>query len=350
LSTQILFELKNTYYENTFTFFSIFFINLCFCQEIETFNTVDGSKFLIYDPTSTIDQTPSGSGSNWSFSNLNRIGENTDNYSVPNADEQNTFQGTTEVLTVQQLSPPAERKLFLKHAANATYITGATQEGITLNYSGENAYVGEFPMSFNTQNSGPVSGTFSYDGTNGTFTGTFTAEVDAHGNLSLSDNSGGNFNRGVTRLKVVQNLNLFVAVNPFAPVATVNQLSYYYYDSSEDNIAFRTNDVSLVSTLLGNQNSKSFEANNLYTLSVKTPQRLEGIVIYPNPVKDVTNIKIDKDINIVSLKILNLIGQTIYHTKTNPVDLPTNKLKRGLYFVVLETDSDRKYIKKIIKQ
>lgn len=288
LSTQILFELKNTYYENTFTFFSIFFINLCFCQEIETFNTVDGSKFLIYDPTSTIDQTPSGSGSNWSFSNLNRIGEN--------------------------------------------------------------AYVGEFPMSFNTQNSGPVSGTFSYDGTNGTFTGTFTAEVDAHGNLSLSDNSGGNFNRGVTRLKVVQNLNLFVAVNPFAPVATVNQLSYYYYDSSEDNIAFRTNDVSLVSTLLGNQNSKSFEANNQYTLSVKTPQRLEGIVIYPNPVKDVTNIKIDKDINIVSLKILNLIGQTIYHTKTNPVDLPTNKLKRGLYFVVLETDSDRKYIKKIIKQ
>ena len=288
LSTQILFELKNTYYENTFTFFSIFFINLCFCQEIETFNTVDGSKFLIYDPTSTIDQTPSGSGSNWSFSNLNRIGEN--------------------------------------------------------------AYVGEFPMSFNTQNSGPVSGTFSYDGTNGTFTGTFTAEVDAHGNLSLSDNSGGNFNRGVTRLKVVQNLNLFVAVNPFAPVATVNQLSYYYYDSSEDNIAFRTNDVSLVSTLLGNQNSKSFEANNQYTLSVKTPQRLEGIVIYPNPVKDVTNIKIDKDINIVSLKILNLIGQTIYHTKTNPVDLPTNKLKRGLYFVVLETDSDQKYIKKIIKQ
>jgi hypothetical protein len=205
-------------------------------------------------------------------------------------------------------------------------------------------------MSFNTQNSGPVSGAFSYDGTNGTFTGTFTAEVDAHGNLSLSDNSGGNFNRGVTRLKVVQNLNLFVAVNPFAPVATVNQLSYYYYDSSEDNIAFRTNDVSLVSTLLGNQNSKSFEANNQYTLSFKTPQRLEGIVIYPNPVKDVTNIKIDKDINIVSLKILNLIGQTIYHTKTNPVDLPTNKLKRGLYFVVLETDSDRKYIKKIIKQ
>ena len=129
-------------------FFSIFFINLCFCQEIETFNTVDGSKFLIYDPTSTIDQTPSGSGSNWSFSNLNRIGENTDNYSVPNADEQNTFQGTTEVLTDQQLSPPAERKLFLKHAANATYITGATQEGITLNYIGENAYVGEFPMSF----------------------------------------------------------------------------------------------------------------------------------------------------------------------------------------------------------
>lgn len=108
--------------------------------------------------------------------------------------------------------------------------------------------------------------------------------------------------------------------------------------------------MSLVSTLLGNQNSKSFEANNQHTLSVKTPQRLEGIVIYPNPVKDVTNIKIDKDINIVSLKILNLIGQTIYHTKTNPVDLPTNKLKRGLYFVVLETDSDRKYIKKIIKQ
>lgn len=331
-------------------FFSIFFINLCLCQEIETFNTVDGSKFFIYDPTSTIDQTPSGSSSNWSFSNLNRIGENTDNYSDPNTDEQNTFQGTTEVLTVQQLSPPNERKLFLKHAADATYITGATQEGITLNYSGENAYVGEFPMSFNTQNSGTVSGTFSYNGTNGTFTGTFTAEVDAHGNLSLSDNSGGNFNRGVTRLKVVQNLNLFVAVNPFAPIATVNQLSYYYYDNSEDNIAFRTNDVSLVSTLLGNQNSKSFEANNQYTLFIKTPKGLEGIAIYPNPVKDVINIKIDKDINIVSIKILNLIGQTIYQAQSNPVDLPTNKLKRGLYFVVLETDSNRKYIKKIIKQ
>jgi hypothetical protein len=69
----------------------------------------------------------------------------------------------------------------LKENGSGTSITGVSQGDIILNYSGTNSFVGLFPMSFGINNSGAVSGTFTYQGTNGTFTGTATSTVDAYG-------------------------------------------------------------------------------------------------------------------------------------------------------------------------
>ena len=158
----------------------------------------------------------------------------------------------------------------MKENGSGTSITGVSQGDIILNYSGTNSFVGLFPMSFGTNNSGAVSGTFTYQGANGTFTGTATSTVDAYGTLSINDTMGGNYSGTVTRLRIDQTLSF--SIPPiFNNIGTLTQTSYYYYDNSINNIAFRYNNALLVSGFLGvNENIETLESTILTTLSTNT--------------------------------------------------------------------------------
>ena len=192
----------------------------------------------------------------------------------------------------------------MKENGSGTSITGVSQGDIILNYSGTNSFVGLFPMSFGINNSGAVSGTFTYQGTNGTFTGTATSTVDAYGTLSINDTMGGSYSGTVTRLRIDQTLSF--SIPPiFNNIGTLTQTSYYYYDNSINNIAFRYNNALLVSGFLGvNENIETLESTILTTLSTNTIENETFVILYPNPAQDFLHIKFNKNVRITQLKYM----------------------------------------------
>ncbi|MCK5787491.1 MAG: T9SS type A sorting domain-containing protein [Chlamydiia bacterium] len=69
---------------------------------------------------------------------------------------------------------------------------------------------------------------------------------------------------------------------------------------------------------------------------------LEGVSVYPNPVKNVLNIKAGKDAKVT---VLNTIGSTVYEGKAEAIN--TQSWKKGLYFVVVEEGNKSKTVKVI---
>ena len=69
------------------------------------------------------------------------------------------------------------------------------------------------------------------------------------------------------------------------------------------------------------------------------------ISIYPNPVKDVLNIKSNKEIQ--SVEIFNTVGQKVLQSKGNQVN--TSKLKAGVYMIQIKDAKNEISTKKFIK-
>ena len=72
--------------------------------------------------------------------------------------------------------------------------------------------------------------------------------------------------------------------------------------------------------------------------------------IYPNPAKDILNIKTENYLN-TTISIHNALGQVIYNTKmiSSNERLNISKYSKGLYYVILENDKNRSLNKLIIK-
>lgn len=76
---------------------------------------------------------------------------------------------------------------------------------------------------------------------------------------------------------------------------------------------------------------------------------LKSVVVYPNPVKDILNITIDK--NITAIALYNVLGQEVL-TKffnSNEVAFDISSLNSGTYFVKVYADNEVKTVK-VIKQ
>jgi hypothetical protein len=322
-----------------------------FSQTITSFNTDPNSDFSIVSPTMMFDQTPTGANAFWDFIGSNPTGNNIDTYAAPTAAQLTTYPGTTDVQTITlQGGTPLSSTFFLREDGTGNYITGASQGDIVLNYNTTNAFVGLFPLNFGDSNSGTAAGTFSFMGANGTFTGTFTATVDAYGSLAVNALlCCGGYVGNVTRLRIDQTLSF--SIPPiFNNIGSLTQTTYYYYDNIADNIAFRYTDATVVSSFLGvNQTTETFERNTAITLSVNTVDASQ-FELYPNPASNFITINVKNDQEIASVAIVDVQGRNVFSSNTITSRIPVDTLQQGMYFVTLETTSGAITTKKFIKQ
>ncbi|WP_081979273.1 T9SS type A sorting domain-containing protein [Lacinutrix jangbogonensis] len=325
--------------------------SVSFAQTISSFTSIPSTNFTIMGSQSTIDQTASGMNSVWTFNNLTALGTNIDTYAAPTAGQLTAYPGTTEVLSITaQGGTPNVSDFFLKEDGNGTSITGASQGDVLLNYIGSNAFVGLFPLSFGTNNSNPVSGTFSYQGANGTFTGTTTTAVDAYGTLNIINSDGGSFSTNATRLRIDQTLSL--SIPPiFNNIGTVTQTTYYYYDNSVNNIVFRYNNANVNSGFLGvNETIETLESTTNFTLSTDGFENSTPLKLYPNPVQNALNLKIDTNDNIDSITITDNLGRIVFTSNKNVNRIDVSDLNSGLYIVSIVTKSGKLLSQKVIKE
>ena len=321
-----------------------------FSQTISTFGSDPMTDFTIVNATSGIDQSPTGANTVWTFNNLTPAGTNIDTYAAPTAMQLTTYPGTTEVLSITtQGGTPTVSEFFLKVDGSGTSITGVSQGDIVLNYSTTNAFIGLFPMSFGTTNSGAVAGTFTYQGTSGTFTGTATANVEAYGTLISPDATFPDYSAPVTRLRIDQTLSF--SIPPiFNNIGTLTQTTYYYYDNTADNLAFRYNNIVLVSGFLGiNETSETFERNTAVTLSRNTSETT-SFELYPNPAKDLITIQTHNSQEIKMDRIMDVQGREVFASNQNLATISVSNLQQGMYFMTLETSNGAFATKKFIKQ
>lgn len=141
------------------------------------------------------------------------------------------------------------------------------------------------------------------------------------------------------------------AINRHADSIGVNNEMYTYFGGSHvpydggsaGNMAYLDTTLRFVSnflfTYLGCTPSDPNPLPNTFTPTAIvdiTPQ--SGIVIYPNPANDLINIRINENINHLSL--FSIDGKTVYHTKeinSSSFTIPVSNLTKGLYLLKLNT-------------
>ena len=88
------------------------------------------------------------------------------------------------------------------------------------------------------------------------------------------------------------------------------------------------------------------------TLSInESSALLNSINIYPNPVKDILSVSLEKPGVIEVIKILDLKGSELFinKSKTTATDINTSFLSKGVYLLYIQTDLGST-TKKIIKE
>jgi hypothetical protein len=310
---------------------------------ISSYYSVDGSGYALVTSTLAIDQTATGNQT-WNFTNLTANGATIDSYATPTSGELATYPGTTSVWIVTD-NAMATNKIFTKNVSNVVSYTGIERTDLVLNYS-DNALIGTFPMSYNATGSDAVAGNFTYTTYSGTFTGTISTTADAYGTLNTNDVGDGAYSGSVTRLKIVQSLTLSI-ISPFPVTTPATQTSYNYYDSSNGNLVFRTNNLKVDLLSIDQTIMESFLPNSLgVTNNVLSANQIK---IVPNIVENTLNIYAKNDTVIRSVIVTDMNGRTVLNVEGNTTSFAVNQLKSGLYFATIATENDssiQKFIKK----
>jgi hypothetical protein len=95
-----------------------------------------------------------------------------------------------------------------------------------------------------------------------------------------------------------------------------------------------------------------FEANPLSNASLEELNILPKWMIYPNPAFERVNIEWDPDLNVCSVSLQNFQGlmiQQFSDITSCKLNVPTDQLAQGVYFVELETENGR-FTRKFMKQ
>ncbi|WP_136479835.1 T9SS type A sorting domain-containing protein [Cognatitamlana onchidii] len=327
----------------------LFLMPICLSgQSINQFFSLPSTQYAVVTTSTTLDQSAKGENVNWVFNNLIASGTtSTDAYKdiSPSDPEAIAFPFTNILLTTTDTSTE-EIKLYALEAANVVDVTGLEQMDLTLQYS-DLGFVGTFPYAYNTSNNGnSISGNFAYSGVSGTFTGTMTTTVDAYGALSMNDVGGGAYSGTVTRLELIQQVELFVGIK----VGDLTQTSYHYYDNSSGDLVFRTTNVEVTSGIIGNQSFTIMESLIMSPLSTDSfdSQTLAGFRLKMNPVGNELSFYLNESLKVHEVLIYDIQGRLVLKRPATHT-IQVNQLKSGWYHIALRTDQgvlSKTFIKK----
>ena len=136
-----------------------------------------------------------------------------------------------------------------------------------------------------------------------------------------------------SQLNLAPNDTLWVATNRFVSsgyitaTSSITQVPFCFYVSVPNDEVDKT--------LQNNELCKTF---NIITTGLREKEQLESKTkIYPNPFK--TELKIESSEPILNYKITNFIGKHLQegHSESNTLDLKTEHLVSGIYFLIIET-------------
>ena len=312
-------------------------------------NNYFSSPFSQYALVSgTVDESPTGANATWNFSGLTQVDTNTDTYAAPTAGELTLYPGTTQVLSITDGAMNASQ-IFYSVAGSTLSLTGASNPNFTIDYNTDNAEIGTYPLTFGAgTNTDNMAGTLTAQGQTVNYTGTIATDVDAYGSLSFDVAGLGAYTGNVTRVVTTQNISFFVAgIFP----GTVTIMSNYYYKDSDGALVFRTTEGNITVAIAGiNQDFSSAEGLITNTLSVEDNQvALNYIKLYPNPVENDLNIRLNHSIYLESVRINDINGKTVLVSKNGETVISTNQLQAGFYTITIVTNkglTTRKFIKK----
>ena len=132
----------------------------------------------------------------------------------------------------------------------------------------------------------------------------------------------------------------------------INPTAVQFGNGSNPNSFFAFNDILYFSATDGSVGSELFKLEQS-ALSVKNENlnSLINISVYPNPVNNILNIKIDNQ-QIKEVKIYNLMGKEVLKTSSKESEIESiniSQLSSGMYLTLIKTDANT-FTKKIIKQ
>lgn len=285
---------------------------------IQQFHSTNGSQFTVM--SGTIDQSASGAGVTWDFTNLNPTSQVlTDRF---------TDNGATSIIETLD-GGNVESTLNLATNMSELSITGLLSQGFNINYS-NSAIIGAFPLAFNFSSTDGLEGSVSGNGIAGSIlnTSTITVNVDAWGTLKV-----GNFDGEVTRLRIVQDLDFNVFFNTFPGTIT----SIYYYDANSNDIVFRFNRLEIDAP--GN-NIDQIVLESLSTNVLSNPEIdtiITDVSIITSPDENVIQFRADNRLVLNTVRIFDVTGRSIIEQKITHRRLDITTLKSGIYVAVVET-------------
>lgn len=309
-------------------------------------------QYALADSATPIDQSASGANAVYTFDQLfpnGMIIYNSRN--TVTAEELQAYPNTNSVIEITSNvnGNSTLSNIFVTAPSSPFSFTGASFNGLDLNYNTNNATLGTFPLNYGYSNTDNTAGSFVYTTYDGTFTGTITTTVDAYGTMTMNDVGYGSYSGDVTRLKTVQNINLIYGF--FGNVGTVVQTTYHYYDVESGVLApiFKhTESIINVPLLSINQTVVTMESANLIILS--TPKNSSiAFQIAPNPVTDFLTVQADTNEVIRDINITDINGRIVLQSNAAENKIDVSHLQSGIYFASIVTDKGTT-TKKIIKK
>jgi uncharacterized delta-60 repeat protein len=98
-----------------------------------------------------------------------------------------------------------------------------------------------------------------------------------------------------------------------------------------------------------NNNFALTRLNNNVLSVADISENQTNLVIHPNPVKNLLNIKLNREISIIDYTIYNLVGQVIYKKSETTPQINIENLTKGIYIIQINT-SEGIFSKKFIKE
>lgn len=301
-------------------------------------------NYVIVNTAGSLNQAAStGENVVWNFNTLSQNTTSASQVITPATADVTTYPGSTMLVQTETATSSGSnttKYFFAQDANGGISLTGALSTGFTLNYATNNAYLGQFPMSYgytNTDNN--IAGSFMYGNYSGTFTGSGTTTVDAYG--TLTTNIGLANATPVTRIKTVQNLNLTIMGFP----GTLTQTMYSYYAGDLlTGPVFRsiTNHI-VVPIVSMDQIVDTYES---YVTTAGAQQFTKAMLsLTPNPVQNVLHFSGVE--NISKVTVIDAAGRSVLSGNGN--DVFAGNLSAGVYYATAETETGKQTVKFIKK-